>query len=78
MSPADSNGHRTDEELFDDAASQDGPISMEYYHSSRRKPRPPTWPYLVSAVVMGILLLALVIYQDSCGAGVSEVLFPGQ
>ena len=53
----------------------DGPINMDHYWSTRRRPRTPTWPYVVSAVVMLILLVAIVMYQDSCGASVSGVLF---
>ena len=54
---------------------EDGPINMDHYYSTRRRGRTPTWPYLVSAGIMLMLLVGIVMYQDSCGAGVSEVLF---
>jgi len=53
----------------------DGPINMDHYYSTRRRRRTPTWPYVVSAAVMLALLVAIVMYQDSCGASVSGVLF---
>ncbi len=65
-----------DEELdFSEISEGDGPINMDYYFSTRRKPRTPTWPYLISAVVMALLLAGVLFYQESCGAEISEILF---
>ncbi len=73
---ADSPRSAQDGEAVEFDPNAEGPINMDYYHATRRKPRPPTWPYLISAVVMLILLVGIVFYQDSCGSGVSELLFP--
>lgn len=54
---------------------EENPITLDHYFSTRRKPRSPTWPALFSAVVMGALLVAIVMYQDSCGASVSGLIF---
>ena len=49
-------------------------ISMDFYHSRRRKPR-PTWPYAVSAVLMLATLVLVLIFQDSCGSTISDSVF---
>lgn len=54
---------------------EEGPINMDHYYSTRRRGRTPTWPYLISAGVMIVLLVGIVIYQDSCGVSVSDLLF---
>lgn len=51
-------------------------INLDLYFSTRRRPRSPSWPYLVCAVLMLVVLLAIVAYQDQCGQSVSDTLFP--
>lgn len=51
-----------------------GPINMEFYRQTRR-PRSPSWPYILSAVLMLITLVLLVLFQDRCGDQISDSLF---
>ncbi len=50
-------------------------ITMDHYHSTRRRKRRSTWPYAVSAVMMLVLLGLILFYQDSCGSSVSDSIF---
>lgn len=50
-------------------------ITMDHYHSTRRQRRRPSWPHLVSALVMLATLIMIVIFQDRCGAVLSGTVF---
>jgi len=50
-------------------------ISLDYYHSTRRRARRPGWPYVVSMVFMLASLILVLVYQRHCGKTVSKVIF---
>ena len=60
-------------------ASRDDPpeprITMKHYHSTRRARRRSSWPYMVSALMMLVILVLIIYFQDSCGSSISDSVF---
>ena len=50
-------------------------ITMNHYHSTRRRKRRPSWPYFVSALMMLVILVLFIYFQDSCGSSISDSVF---
>jgi hypothetical protein len=51
------------------------PITLDRYLSRRRGRSAVSWPHVGALIVMLAILVALVMYKDSCGKAVSSMIF---